>query len=329
VRRRCPPSLHGAPPRVAVPELRPCWHPGYLAPRLCLLFGVAGALRPQSSTRDAHGTRADPARWRCRRRRCVWNGTSIPGDTPRRTMRGSTTCFPPRRGGTPTGYTVLRRAEGTCGAAGNRHDSGRHFVFFASWGNDDAWGARVGDAALRSSKETSVRLLDTEALRERVATRCLADAAGAPYVVTVNTPDEFGAREQSERAGYFRPPLPAVGARPSLRSPHQLLGGTVVLARPAPAPGGDDGTGFRSAARNPDTRRGGDPSSRLPGHDSAWARWSAQSSAGSSPEVGGEVGIKIELPQEPGLPPSLTVEARHRRTVRDLQIQCRAARRGV
>ena len=238
------------------PELPPCWHPGYLAHDSASIFGVAGALAAVlDRARHGRGQTIEVSV-----QEAALNGLnpwSIPladyarlypmlPTSPRRNADGAYHVLP-----TATGY--VRVLPGS---------SRQWKAFVGLLGNDDALGGPEWEMPLyRLVNGDVVRLLATEALRERRRDEVLADARRRDVpMVPVNTPDEFVREEQTRARGYFRTTgFPQVGAAPFAPSPLNFSVTPVVLARPAPAPGADDGTGFAERGADPTRGGGGDP----------------------------------------------------------------------
>ncbi len=89
----------------------------------------------------------------------------------------------------------------------------------------------------------TLRFVAGRALRNRPRVEVLAEGwrLGLP-IAPVNTPDEFVHEEQTRVRGYFRRTgFPHLGDAPFAPFPCNLDRAPAILARPAPAPGADDG----------------------------------------------------------------------------------------
>jgi crotonobetainyl-CoA:carnitine CoA-transferase CaiB-like acyl-CoA transferase len=114
----------------------------------------------------------------------------------------------------------------------------------------DALAAPEWKASLyRLANADVIRLLASEALRDRPRERVLAEARERDVpMVPVNRPDEFVHEEQTRRRGAFRATgFPHVGDAPFVMPPFRLSATPAAVARPAPPPDAK-GEGFPSRA---------------------------------------------------------------------------------
>src|SRR5437667_162056 len=143
----------------------------------------------------------------------------------------------------------------------------RHWrAFLALIGNPDALGGPEWEVAVfRLANGDVIRLLAADALTARPRADVLAEARalGLP-IAPVNRPGEFVAEEQTRVRGYFRTTgFPHLGGAPFAPAPFNFSRTPVVLSRPAPGCGADDGAGF--APRATSTPSGGTPGPPLAG----------------------------------------------------------------
>src|SRR5438477_5740696 len=242
------------------PELPPCWLPGYLAHDCASIFGVAGALAAiLDRARHGRGQTVEVSV-----QEAALNGLnpwSIPlADYAR--LYPMVNASPPRNA--DGAYHVLPTADGYVRVLPG---TPRHWrAFLALIGNPDALGGPEWEVAVfRLANGDVIRLLAADALTARPRADVLAEARalGLP-IAPVNRLGEFVAEEQTRVRGYFRATgFPHVGGAPFAPAPFNFSRTPVVLSRPAPGCGADDGAGF--APRATSTPSGGAPGPPLAG----------------------------------------------------------------
>ena len=241
-------------------ELPPCWLPGHVAHDSAAIFGVIGALAALlGRTRDGEGETVEVSV-----QEAALNGLnpwSIPlADYAR--LYPMVNASPPRNA--DGAYHVLPTADGYVRVLPG---TPRHWrAFLALIGNPDALGGPEWEVAVfRLANGDVIRLLAADALTARPRADVLAEARalGLP-IAPVNRPGEFVAEEQTRVRGYFRATgFPHVGGAPFAPAPFNFSRTPVVLSRPAPGCGADDGAGF--APRATSTPSGGTPGPPLAG----------------------------------------------------------------
>ncbi len=230
-------ALHAA----GFPDRPPCWLPGYLAHDCAAIFGVAGALTAVLD-RARHGAGQTVEVSVQEAALAGLTPWSIPLADYARHYPMLPTAAPRNADGA---YYVLPTADGYVRALPASPRQWKAWIHLID--QEEALGGPEWDHALfRLLNSDVIRLLATQAFEHRPRAEVLARGRALDVpIVPVNTPDEFVAEEQTRVRGYFRKTgFPHVGAAPFAPLPVNLSATPAVLARPAPAPGANDGAGF-------------------------------------------------------------------------------------
>jgi crotonobetainyl-CoA:carnitine CoA-transferase CaiB-like acyl-CoA transferase len=220
------------------PDRPPCWLPGHVAHDCASAFGAIGALAAVL-VRARHGVGQTVEVSVQEAALAALNPWSIPLADYARLYPMLPACPPRNADGA---YLVLPTADGFVRFLPGTPRHWRAFV--ALLGSPEALaGPEWESAVFRLGNTDVVRLVASDALAARPRAEVLAEGRrlGVP-LAPVNTPDEFVAEEQTRVRGYFRRTgFPHVGDAPFAPAPFVFSRTPVVLARPAPAPGADDG----------------------------------------------------------------------------------------
>src|SRR5215831_10835612 len=235
------------------PDLPPCWLPGYAAHDSAAAFAVAGALAAViDRVRHGRGQTVEVSVQEAALN--AMNPWSVPLADYARLYPMLPVVTPRNADGA---YHVLPTVDDHVRVLPGSPRQWRAFVKLLGE-PEGLQGAHWELPLFRIMNADVVRVLSEEALRSRSRADVLAAGRRLDVPITpVNTPEEFVAEEQTRVRGYFRPTgFPRLGDAPFAPSPFNFSRTPAVLARPAPAPGQDDG-GF--AARPSGEPTGGVP----------------------------------------------------------------------
>jgi crotonobetainyl-CoA:carnitine CoA-transferase CaiB-like acyl-CoA transferase len=231
-------AASGALYAAGFPDRPPCWLPGYLAHDCASVFGAAGAVAAVLA-RNRHGAGQTVE---VSVQEAALNGLNPWSITLADYARTYPLlpASPPRNA--DGAYLVLPAADGHVRILAGTPRHWRALVTLL--GSPEALaGPEWESAVYRLLNGDVIRLLASEVTASRPRAAILADARrlGLP-ISPVNTPDEFVAEPQTQARGYFRrTAFPHLGEAPFAPGPFNLSATPAVLARPAPAPGADDG----------------------------------------------------------------------------------------
>jgi crotonobetainyl-CoA:carnitine CoA-transferase CaiB-like acyl-CoA transferase len=227
-------ALHAA----GLPELPPCWLPGYAAHDCASAHAVAGALAALlARSRDGRGQTIEVSVQEAAL--TGLNPWGIPlADYAR--LYPMLPVAPPRNG--DGAYYVLRTADGWVRVLPGTPQQWRAFV--ALLGTPEALAGPEWETPLfRLLNVDVIRLLATEALAARARADVLADARrlGMP-IAPVNRPEDFVQEPQTRARRYFlQTGFPHLETAPFAPAPFHFSATPVVLARPAPSTHDTDG----------------------------------------------------------------------------------------
>ena len=210
----------------------PCWLPGFAAHDCAAVFAVLGALTALLD-RARHGAGQTVEVSVQEAAISGFNPWQVPLADYHR-LYPMLASAPPRNA--DGNYLVLPTADGFVRIlpAGQRHWRG----FVDLLDRADAFAAPEWDFALyRLMNVDAIRLIASEALRDRTRAEVFADALGRGVpLAPVNTPDEFVAAEQTRTRGSFRHSgFPHLGDAPFAVAPFKFSATPVELRDPAPA----------------------------------------------------------------------------------------------
>jgi crotonobetainyl-CoA:carnitine CoA-transferase CaiB-like acyl-CoA transferase len=252
-------AASGALHACGFPDRPPCWLPGYAAHDSASTFAVAGALAALlDRARHGRGQTVEVSVQEAGLN--ALNPWSIPLADYHRVYP---MISPVQTRNADGAYYVLATADGFVRALPASPRQWRAFV--ALVGSPEALAGPEWELPLfRLMNADVIRLLAAESLSTRSRAEVLADGRRLDVPITpVNTPDEFVAEAQTTTRGYFRrTAFPHVGDAPFAPAPFNFSRTPAVLARPAPAPGADQG-GF--GPRLADAPRGGGDGPALAG----------------------------------------------------------------
>ena len=231
-------AVSGALHQSGFADRPPCWLPGYAAYDAASAFGAAGALAAiLARARSGRGQTVEVSVEEAGLN--ALNPWSIPVADYARLYPMLPIAAPRNADGA---YIVLRTATGFVRVLAGTVRQWR--AFLALLGEPEALTAPEWESPLwRLGNSDVIRIIAGEALAGRTRDDVLAHGwrVGVP-ITPVNSPDEFVAAEQTRVRGYFRMTgFPHVGDAPFAPSPFNFSRTPSVLARPAPAPGADDG----------------------------------------------------------------------------------------
>src|SRR5262245_54150274 len=232
-------------------DMPPCWLPGYAAHDSAAAFAVAGALAALlDRARHGRGQTVEVSVQEAALN--AMNPWSIPMADYARVYPMIPVVTPRNADGA---YYVLRTADGYVRVLPGSPRQWRAYVKLLG-DPEGLQGAHWELPLFRIMNADVVRVLSEEALRSRSRADVLAAGRRLDVPITpVNTPEEFVAEEQTRVRGYFRRTgFPHLADAPFAPCPFNFSRTPAVLARPAPAPGQDDG-GF--AARPAEETTGG------------------------------------------------------------------------
>jgi len=231
-------AASGALHQSGFPDRPPCWLPGYVAYDAASAFAATGALAALlARARSGRGQTVEVSVEEAAL--SGLNPWSIPMADYARTYPMLPVAAPRNADGA---YLVLPTADGWVRVLAGTVRQWRAFLQLL--GSPDALTSPEWESPLwRLANTDVVRLVATEALAHRSRADVLAHGwrVGVP-ITAVNTPDEFVAAEQTRVRGYFRRTgFPHLGDAPFAPAPFNFSRTPCTLARPAPAPGADDG----------------------------------------------------------------------------------------
>ena len=214
----------------------PCWLPGYAAHDAASLFAIVGALAAViERARHGRGQTVDVS----------VQEAGIQGLHPWSIPSADYVRVYPMLTAVPLraadgAYWVLPTADGYIRALPGSPRQWKSFVDLIDVEplREPEW----NNALYRLANADVIRLLATEALRERSRAEVLSRARELDVpLVPLNHPDDFVEEEQTRGRGYFRRTgFPHVGAAPFAAPPFNLSASPATLARPAPAPDAAD-----------------------------------------------------------------------------------------
>ncbi len=220
------------------PDRPPCWLPGAIAHDCAALFAVAGALAALLvRARDGSGQTVEVSVQEAGINGLYPWAILLPGYARRYPILPSS---PPRNA--DGSYLVLPVADGHVRVLAGTLRQWKGFLELI----DDPpalagpeWEAPV----MRLAAPDVIRQIATEALHHRPRAQVFADAVRLRVpLAPVHTPDEFVAAEQTRVRRFFRTTgFPRLEGAPFAPAPVNFSATPVVLRRPAPAPGEDDG----------------------------------------------------------------------------------------
>jgi len=223
----------------------PCWLPGYVAHDCASLFAIAGALAALlERARDGNGQTVEISVQESAINGLYPWAILLPGYARLYPILPSS---PPRNA--DGSYLVLPTADGHVRVLAGTLRQWKGFLELI--GNPAALSGPEWEApVMRLAAPDVIRQFATEALRERPRAAVFADAVRLRVpLAPVHTPDEFVAAEQTRVRGFFRRTgFPHVEAAPFAPTPVNFSATPIVLRRPAPPPGEDDGRGFAEGA---------------------------------------------------------------------------------
>jgi crotonobetainyl-CoA:carnitine CoA-transferase CaiB-like acyl-CoA transferase len=230
------------------PDRPPCWLPGAIAHDCASLFAVAGALAALLvRARDGGGQTVEVSVQEAALSGLYPWAALLPGYARLYPMLPSS---PPRNA--DGSYLVLPVADGHVRVLAGTLRQWRGFLELI--GNPPALAGPEWETPLmRLAAPDVIRQIATEALRHRPRAQVFADAVRLRVpLAPVHTPDEFVAAEQTRSRRFFRTTgFPHLDNAPFAPAPLNFSVTPVVLRRPAPAPGEDDGRGFSDPAIEP------------------------------------------------------------------------------